>query len=202
MGGESSKKIKVGHEERLLQLHDIFSEVGIRFFLLFGTCLGYYRDGHAISSDEDVDIGFLMKDFDERLIELLDERIGSLKCFYIHKKLRIIKLGARGCPGRFSPWIDISPLHESDYGYWFLKDPLKYNYNKEERKHLMGIRYPRAWFDNLKQIEIAGKDFYLPGKPKDYLVSFYGPNWKRPQRRSQYMPDPPNQMKNFIEFYK
>lgn len=51
---------------------DVCNRLGIKHFLLWGTCLGFYRDKGYIKNDDDIDVGVLGSENDfKRLIEEL-----------------------------------------------------------------------------------------------------------------------------------
>ncbi|MHA1150986.1 MAG: LicD family protein [Promethearchaeota archaeon] len=55
----------------LFKFDDICKELGITFFLLQGTCLGFYRDGGFIPGDGDIDL--YVKCSKKKLIKLFEE---------------------------------------------------------------------------------------------------------------------------------
>ena len=55
-------------KKTLFKFDDICKELGIKYYLLQGTCLGFYRDGKFIDGDGDIDL--FVDCSKEKLIEL------------------------------------------------------------------------------------------------------------------------------------
>lgn len=70
----------------LLAMKDLFDQMGLPFFLLFGTLLGAHRDKDFIPGDHDTDVGILVADAD-KLAELF--RLGFFLAFNEWKVIRV-----------------------------------------------------------------------------------------------------------------
>jgi hypothetical protein len=51
----------------LLAAHRALSEIGLFYWLEFGTLLGVYRDGKLIAHDTDIDVGVFIEDFSPKI---------------------------------------------------------------------------------------------------------------------------------------
>ena len=60
------------HGDKILQLIDsLFEELGLEYWLFFGTMLGAYREHGFIHHDDDIDLGMYTKDITESFITSL-----------------------------------------------------------------------------------------------------------------------------------
>lgn len=57
-------------DDLLSEYWDIAESVGIKTFLLYGTCLGFVRDGGYIEGDNDIDVG-IIGEKDELIAKLI-----------------------------------------------------------------------------------------------------------------------------------
>jgi len=65
-------------KEALENLKKVFEELGIDWFLAYGTLLGAYRDKDFISHDIDIDIGVFFKDYSKD-IDIILKKYGFIK---------------------------------------------------------------------------------------------------------------------------
>jgi len=59
-------------DKTLNEYWDIAESLGITTFLLYGTCLGFVRDGGYIKGDNDIDVGIL-GGLDELIVKLVED---------------------------------------------------------------------------------------------------------------------------------
>ena len=182
--------------EYLKLLHNIFSELNITFWLIYGTCLGVYRDGALIPWDTDIDIGIWPQDNYELLVESLEKNFIKPECLFMDVKgvstLWIIKVGDyHRTNNSIDPYLDITPFYEGNGSYWFLRGIKDGN--------VVGLRYPKIFFDSFEQIEFKGLTFNVPANTNEYLAYLYN-DWRRSQKIEEYML--PNRVEAIVRLFE
>lgn len=152
--------------------------IGRTLFLLYGTLLGYHRDGDLIPGDDDFDAGYVSDKNDpvavkqetkEIIVELVRE--GFTVSFNRKGRLFRVQLDRSETDGGH---IDIHPI-------WFQDG--------------------KVWIHNLLAMP-SSRDDYLPGtdgtlravavsaprKPEVFLSGNYGPGWTTPDPGFRYYP--------------
>lgn len=155
-GGTFNKEVMI---KNVLDFKIILDRNNISFCVMFGTLLGFVRDGDIIQGDSDFDIFCFSKDYikwNKVKKQLKDEN------FYIPEDVPfnddyIIRNGEK---------IDIN---------WVMPFGRYYVYNNE-------IYYPKEYFEPLNEvIQIWGTPFRLPNNCSRLLEDLYG-NWKVPSK--------------------
>jgi hypothetical protein len=149
----------------LLEVKQVFDELGVVFFLRQGTCLGAVREKAFIPWDDDIDIGSVagMHGFDEGDIEPVADAFA-----------------ARGFQVKRA---------EFDGEMWvgLLKDGVRVDWlclrvRRGHVLHFPGVRFPVRLFEDLKEIEFLGETFLTANPPEEYLTIKYGPEWQTPKQ--------------------
>lgn len=143
-----------GLEKSLAELHDVFKQHGISFWLRDGTALGVLRGGRIIASDDDVDVGVWLDDLPavERALEDLEE-LG----FVVYEKYNfMISLLKR--------WESIEIVVSKS---WAANDTYH--------------NFVDTFFEDLKTVDYLGREFNVPSRSDDYLEFCYGPDWRTPK---------------------
>lgn len=138
----------------------IATGLNLKCFLLFGTLLGFYRDGKFIDEDNDTDIGCTFEEFKNVEKDLIDNlKTSHFKIYresasllqivkdnnhidlYLFRKLLFF-------PGRFSGKFFISDNH----------------------------------FDQIQNLKLTNSNtnYPIPNYTEKLLVKFYGKSWKKP----------------------
>jgi len=161
-------------KEGLLYIHEVFKKEDLRFFLIFGTCLGAVRDKNFIKHDIDIDLGIYQKD-KKKLIQ-------SIKILKEKFNFRVSKVSLKE--------ESITVVYKNiiiDIGL-FSKKNNYYIYNDFYEN-----RMPQVFLDRLERIGFLDKDFYVPFNVEKYLKHQYGKNWKTPVKEwdyfNKYMPN-------------
>ena len=147
--------------ENLFILKKCFDKYDLKFWLLFGTLLGIYRDGNLIDHDEDIDIGVFHTD-EAKLLEALKELLE--KEFSV---IRITKDNDLITVLRKDEYIDIGILHPNAK-----KKCMQYQNNTIPTRH----------FSNVSYLSFNGKLFLVPTKLRRLLIYWYGILWFVPQK--------------------
>ena len=161
-------------EEALVIINNIFKKVNLRFFLIFGTCLGAVRDKSFIKYDTDIDLGIYKLD-KNKLILAIEELIEKdnfeiSKISILNESITIVYKNII---------IDIGLFHKKD-NYYIYND---FYENK----------MPQEFLDRLEKVKFLGKNFNVPFTGERYLKYQYGKNWEVPTKEwnyfNKYMPN-------------
>jgi len=163
--------------EYLKILHNIFGELGITFWLVFGTCLGLHRDGALIYYDEDIDIGIWPQNDYTSLFKCLEKNFVTPEYICTNNIMCMIKVGDYyRTDNSIDPYLDIIPFYEKDGNNWFIRDVWGDN--------VMGMKFPKVFFDSFDQICFEGLMFNIPANTDAYLDYFYG-DWRTARIKKQ-----------------
>ena len=139
-------------DEILEDLDDLCDKLRLKFFLYAGTCLGFYREGDYIASDNDIDVAIIANETEyqgliNELIKLGFEQ-SSIECYKLHHLRRDgILLDLRRMDKR-SPYV--VPPGATTGGYSFREFDIITHY---------------------------GRKYRVPGPVEKYLKSAYGTWW-------------------------
>lgn len=157
------------HGSRVLEAYYVAREVfgthfGRGLFLLYGTLLGYVRDGDFIAGDDDLDVGYLSDARDPH----------ELKHMALAVADRLLKLGfdvgIRVSGGLFKLYVHGRELDV--YPVWF-RGGRAWAYSD--------IAATREDFEPLTTGRFKDVEVYLPGSPETVLEGTYGPDWHIPR---------------------
>ena len=95
-GIRANKRFLSHGEEVLAKVGDVFSELGITWWLEYGTLLGAVREHDFITHDVDIDIGLWHQDYDQNIEEIF------LKYGFCKKRAFLIDNGKYGREETFS----------------------------------------------------------------------------------------------------
>lgn len=190
----ASYKSKKYHEH-LQYLSDVFHKEGervlrdfaealnknnIRFWLDYGTLLGYYREHDFIGHDTDIDIGAFMED-----VEIVKNALENNGFRLVRRYNNLDASGVEHCYSKIGTktTIDVFFYKEEDssiscYGYYPLpKINIKRNLFKEIPFTAYLCTMP---FNGLKKAIFKGIDVYVPNDIDGYLKANYGPTYMIP----------------------
>jgi hypothetical protein len=155
----------------------VTQQAKLRLFLMGGTLLGLIRDGRLLSWDKDLDFGCLAEE-----VSISDLwRVFSDSPYFIPMgvvKDRLIKL-------RHLSGVTV------DIFVNFLEDGVRWH----------GGQFV-FWQDNafsLKQVNLRGRQFYVPEDPEAYLTNHYGASWQRPDPHFDVFWEAPDAFNPVIE---
>jgi phosphorylcholine metabolism protein LicD len=167
----------------LLSITMILEELGIEYFLAYGTLLGAVREKDFIEHDLDIDIyitepSFKM-DFFKKAIE---------HGFEIKNIFGMLKYGGEISVKRDKIKIDIFFLYfdEKKQQYWnaiWLNGCV--NGPTDMIKHV----YPAEIFNYIRGANIQGRYFIAPIKQEEYLELVYGKDWRTPKKEFDWRTD-------------
>lgn len=156
----------------LLDFKKILDKYHTKFFLIYGTALGAYREGDFIAHDEDIDLGTFDNTHFENIRKELEEigfTIGV--CYDIEKKQEIpatMVLSERNIR------VDL---------YFFEKEGEDYVAWKHKFSYHPFLFMPKK-FSKTKLIKFLGRTFNIITPTEEYLEFLYG-DWKNPEAKRQ-----------------
>jgi len=153
----------------LFEVADVLEEVGIEFFLNYGTCLGAVREKKFIEYDEDLDLGVLI----ENLVPSLNKIVNQL----IRKGISIELLDHR----HKAPW-DGSIFGLKFYGYGEHGDLIGFMKTKGKRAvpshaNIYWMAHTARFMEELRNIIFYGRIFKVSKDVDGFLTELYG-NWR------------------------
>ena len=168
-------------QERYLKIYakvrDFFEqELGRPLFLMYGTLLGYYRQGDFIPGDDDFDCGYVSDETDpiavkEETKRLIIELIRGGFTISFNRKGRLFRIQLeREATDGFH--LDVRPLWFQDGRVW-LHNHCSFEATRED-------------FLPAVEGELRGERVLVPRDTEKFLRNHYGPNWKVPDPGFQY----------------
>ena len=149
-------------EQNLLTLKAVFDRHGIKFWLVFGTCLGAVRDGGFIPHDTDTDVAVFAHEKDKVLAAMPDLIAAGLLPVRTKRPDDLLTFM------REDEYIDIGFFGRhrdaENIEYW------SYQNNRVYGDH----------FDQFEPVAFLGQTFLVPQRPEAYLTTLYGAGWKSP----------------------
>ena len=165
-------------QERVFQTHGELKELfkakfNKDIFLIYGTLLGFVREGNFIASDDDFDVGYLSNyEAPEDVRAEMVEIIHALKD--IGKRCFVPDIGG------FFKYLDNS-CHLDVFPGW-IEDGRFYMNNTTS------IEAAPEMFLPLRQTEMLGHSVLIPNSSEQFLLKKYGPGWTRPDPGFQRAP--------------
>jgi hypothetical protein len=161
----------IGEAKRNLEdLQSVFSEIGIQFFLLYGTLLGAVRDGQLIPHDTDIDIG-IFREFEDLLCDGL-KKMQSMNFIVIRMSMNKDQEVDFISIMRNEEYIDIA-IFES---------------KKKRFRNLCGYGnnwHPMKSFTGFENAKIGDRSYLIPRYSIKLLKLWYGKNWNIPKENQR-----------------
>lgn len=150
---------------RLLKVSKaLLDELHIDFFLLYGTLLGYVREGHIINGDDDVDIAIFDK-FEDSLYSALP--------FLSSKGLKINRIWKNELYSFHTErngHLDIYIVREFGPSLW---RPFAYQ--------IRMTSIPKKYLNSFSCLNANGESLPVPSDSEGLLEWLYGKDWRIPQ---------------------
>lgn len=150
-----------------------FDELGIDYFICFGTLLGAVREHDFIKHDDDMELGVFSDQYYSQLAWKFRE-IG------FEKKYRYYIAGSRVPNEGFVEKYSNGQIHFDLFVFSRNEDEIWcWSYLKDESDRLNAIRL--SWKNTgLKCIDFKGMNIPAPAEPEKFLESLYGKSWTVP----------------------
>lgn len=174
-------KLHIHGKDFLRDLMEESSKLGMRPFLMWGTLLGFIREGGFLTHDYDIDLGVLLEDYG--------------------KKNDLIRaMTARGYRVRHDVPFSLSfetrdrLLHlDIDLLYPFQGDLIS-SMPSERTGRITAQRFPKDAFETLERKVFPGNfSVWVPVRAEKVLETIYGV-WRTPARSYNYENGPRNQI--------
>jgi hypothetical protein len=168
----------------LENVRDVFTSLGVRFFVVYGVALGFHRDGTFLPGDDDIDLA-VIDPIDLETRKKIGWKLYDLGfypqniAFNVFGRMEPVGLGYEGdhetgiivCERNFKFTIFFfKPEECPQHGPEYVCVP--------KLGAMRLIATPRAYYEKPDSIKIAGKKYLVPGPVEDYLASAYFDNWK------------------------
>jgi len=164
-------------KETLLKANKAFEELGIQYWLEFGTLLGAIRDKDFIKHDLDIDLGLFLEDYSDEIKIVLES--------YGFKKIRDISIddGNYGFEESYMYKNTIVDL------FYFTKNKnimYSHDFKNEESKSWhktivdnggLIVREMIFPFNGFEEIDFLNIKYPVPKEAHKHLKSFYGENY-------------------------
>jgi lipopolysaccharide cholinephosphotransferase len=163
-------KEKINKEEYkkdILDIKFVLDNIGINFWIIFGTLLGAIREKDFLEWDDNINIAVYEND--------LLENIDVIKNNFISKGFIF-----RVVPKKHGTKINIHRHnHKSSIEGLYIEDLDK------DKKYLCSnkFKHPRKYFETYGEVEFKGEIFRVPSPVEEYL-SFLYKDWKVPIKLS------------------
>ncbi|MEK9727639.1 MAG: LicD family protein [Candidatus Margulisiibacteriota bacterium] len=164
---DSLPKSSLTFTQSICSFASVLNQANIQPVLLYGTCLGIYRDQKIIEYDTDADFGVRLESFDE-LLELTDTLFKA--GFYIQSRnMYCVTYGVTNTNKTIDVWVIVkrkNPFFRL-LGYRWLVDHVNYKAN---------------YFESFQPTEFHQQTCFYPTPVEDYLCELYGEDWHIPQQ--------------------
>jgi len=188
------KRIKI-----LLDIKQIFDDNNISFFPLYGTLLGFVREGKMIDYDEDADFGAWYSEYD-KIIQLKDvfkEAGYTMEGSGMKYRYRHIGIYADDVtvPDGFYPFHAGICFFVKDNNNAVMLDFYDENLletkifpiiNRIYKRWLLFIHqhnvFPYEWFEKMEMRKVYDMSWSIPVGWLDYVKFTYGDKWDVPDR--------------------
>jgi len=176
------KNFKLYGKAALLELKKAFDELGVEFWLEYGTLLGAYREGGFIAHDDDIDVGVFLNKHSSTLQATLEKH-----GFKLHREILVDDgLYAREETYRkYNIDIDIFYFKNSKDSQYFYVHDFKAEDGKSWAKSIQdngGLVTRERKFTpfKLEKLHFLEEEFWVPTATKEHLASVYGEDFMTP----------------------
>lgn len=167
---------KVGYNV-LAEIYDIANEGGICIAPIFGTMLGFVRDGGFIKHDDDIDIAVFPGVSPKYVAQIFVEKYGYRfrHGLAYHGKCTEFTLQHKsGLTIDFFFMFDNGEYLQTAAYYWYPN--VKYTDTRQNSVVWIKHEYNKSFITK----KINGKDILLPDNYESWLYASYGAGWKTP----------------------
>jgi phosphorylcholine metabolism protein LicD len=174
---QRNRRFKEKGKEALFNIDKVFNEIGIKYWLEFGTLLGAVREKDFIAHDLDIDLGCFLEDYHEKNEKIFNK--------YGFKKVRefLIDDGEYGREETYRyNGVDIDIFYfkrDNNTIKCYLFSPME-GYSRDTTIQKLGgliAREVTFSFDGLTKIFFLDKEFFVPKNFNQHLEEHYGKNY-------------------------
>ena len=148
----------------LLEVVKTLELEGVKYWIDFGTLLGFVRQGDFLLTDPDIDIGVVREDRDKVMDVML----------MLGRKYKIDTRVEDGCLMGYKifsedTWIDVA-------FYFKYEDKRIWKISQWDKVMV----FDQKFFDVLQDLEVKGEKFKIPNHIEELMELKYGSDWRRP----------------------
>ncbi len=161
----------------------VFDKFGVRFFVVYGTCLGFYRDGAFLFNDDDIDLA-VVDPVDHKTRKALGWALYDLGfqnqdiVFNVYGRMEPLELGYNGTE---DSGIIVCQRNTKFTIFFFKKEICKTHGEEYVCVPKLGalklIATPKEFYEKSGSIKI-GKEKYNVPFPTDKYLEFSYKNWR------------------------
>jgi len=153
--------------KNLKEARDILNKLGVQYFLMGGTLLGFMREKDFIPHDDDMDIGVFSQDWTPKITEEFQAQgwqwASAMGKVEQGLEYRFIKDGIQ---------LDVFFWYkESDY-YWYAAW-----WKSNAPENIIKLRFDPFQINHFR---INEEIFNIPSNPEHWLEQIYGQDWRTP----------------------
>jgi len=164
---------------------EILEELGIHYWLDFGTLLGLIRENKLIDWDNDMDLSIRFES--EEKIDQLISALGK------HHPIKTVAPSIRPGSWKLGKYRTIKAFHQK-YGFirtdphldFFTQYRGQYENQSETtyRSVIAGVNneIPASFVDELDSFNFEGHEYAIPNHAEDFLALRYGADWRTPKQ--------------------
>ena len=144
---------------------DTLTHANINPVLLYGTCLGLYRDKKVIDYDTDIDVGVFLNDFNA--LHTLSTQLLSQGFYIKSRNMYCVTYSTTEQNYLIDVWVIVkrkNPFFRL-LGYRWLVDH---------------VNFRSDYFSDIQTMTINEKTYLFPNHTETYLAELYGSDWKTP----------------------
>lgn len=157
-------------ERILLHFDDLLKRLGLDYMIFASSLLHIIREGKLYEPDVEIDLAFHGDDLTEDIMAKL-QASGHFGALYpCHEKYGEFYLWDVVGEPTGNPHIAMNPV-------WKKSGMVYMNMNGDDCMLWDPKFYPK---ESWSTIEYLGRKFNVPGKPKEYLEYWFGPDWETP----------------------
>ena len=165
-------------------LYSALSQTDWKVFCVFGTLLGFVRDGDFIQFDNDIDIGILQEEnfsWDELEKAMDTIHMKRIRQFSKEGKITEQTYGNEQLTVDFFGYV---PVQDEMQSYEYFRDPAEIYQSTKD----FSIRvWKSPMLKGIETKKINGVNILMPTNSEEYLESVYGSSWRVPD--PDYDPD-------------
>lgn len=157
----------------LNDLKRAFDKHPVPFFLFFGTLVGAIRDEDFVATDDDADVGVLLKDekmIREDVVPILKEYGYSVNFSSVNGRTSQFYISKNDVAKHK---IDVYFLWPFRGRVWFPR----YTNIKGKGPVCVAIPYDKKYFENMDTIKFKGSEYKVPTPPEEFLEKLWGEWW-------------------------
>ncbi|XP_077981664.1 ribitol-5-phosphate transferase FKTN-like [Glandiceps talaboti] len=178
---DTTKEFQMKAKRILTQGKELLDQIGVRFWLSSGTCLGWFRECGVIGHSQDVDFGIWIKDYQNRIIPTFNRYGLNLKHLF----------------GKVEDSFELSFLSgdtKLDMFFFYEEDEIMWNGGTQASTGKK-FKYTFPQF-TLCWTEFLGLKVRVPCETQSYIEANYGKDWNKRVYEWDWKSSPPNVREN------